>query len=128
MTLTVIGYSENETHEPRTCPSFISKSRRFRARIRKTQFVNPNSNNRTFRNINGEWALSEEMKQFSEIACTKRIEFIKAKLINKSSLGTWHPIPITCEEADLQKSESTLTRPQILSIINSLLPLLSDAD
>ncbi|CAG8675408.1 11438_t:CDS:2, partial [Racocetra fulgida] len=124
----ITGYSENETNQPRTHPSFISESNRFRARIRSIQFVNPNANNRTFQSISGEWALSEEMKQFSEIACTKRIEFINAKLIKKNSLGAWHPIPITCEEADLQKNDSSLTRPQILSIINSLIPLLGDAD
>ncbi|CAI2196323.1 2205_t:CDS:1, partial [Funneliformis geosporum] len=45
--------------------------------------------------------LSEELKNFSEIAQAKRIEFIKSKLINKNLLGTWHPIPITREEADL---------------------------
>ncbi|CAG8751001.1 14109_t:CDS:1, partial [Dentiscutata heterogama] len=97
-------------------------------RIRSIQFVNPNADNRTFQSISEEWVLSEEMKQFSEIAYTKRIEFINAKLIKKNSLGAWHPIPITCKEADLQKNNSSLTRPQILSIINSLIPLLGDAD
>ncbi|CAG8482275.1 2443_t:CDS:2 [Dentiscutata heterogama] len=121
-------YSENEAHEPRVRPSYISESRRFRAQIRKSQFVNPNVDNRIFQNISGEWTLSEEMKRFSEIACSKRIEFIEAKLIKKISLGIWHPVPITCEEADLQKTDSSLTRPQILSIINSLIPLLGDAD
>ena len=50
------------------------------------------------------------MKRFSEIANMKRIEFIKAKLIKKTSLDIWHPIPITRKEADLQKTESSLTR------------------
>ena len=73
-----------------------------------------------------DWTLSEEMKRFSEIVSMKRIEFIKAKLIKKTSLDIWHPIPITCEEVNLQKTESSLTRPQILSIINSLIPFLDD--
>ena len=75
-----------------------------------------------------DWTLSEEMKRFSEIASMKRIEFIKAKLIKKTSLDIWHLIPITREEADLQKTESSLTRSQILSIINSLIPFLDDLD
>ncbi|CAG8804758.1 19270_t:CDS:1, partial [Cetraspora pellucida] len=60
------------------------------------------------------------MKRFSEIAYMKRVEFIKAKLIEKISSGIWRPIPITLEEAKHQKAESLLTKPQILSIINSL--------
>ncbi|CAG8801946.1 30866_t:CDS:2 [Gigaspora margarita] len=46
------------------------------------------------------------------------------KLINKMVLDIWYLIPITCEEADLQKNESSLTKSQILSIINSLTPSL----
>jgi hypothetical protein len=124
----IIGYSESEAHGSRTRPSFIAESYRFRVQIRKTQFVNPNVNNRIFQNMSGDWILSEEMKRFSEIASMKRIEFIKAKLIKKTSLGIWHPIPITSEEADLQKAESSLTKSQILSIINSLIPFLNDLD
>ena len=58
----------------------------------------------------------------------KRIEFIKAKLIKKTSLDIWHLILITCEEVDLQKTESSLTKSQILSIINLLIPFLNDLD
>ncbi|RIB18176.1 hypothetical protein C2G38_2311147 [Gigaspora rosea] len=76
----------------------------------------------------GELTLSEEMIRFSEIARMKRIEFIKAKLIEKTPLGIWRPIPVTCEEAELQKSESSLKKSQILSIINSLTPSLGDLD
>lgn len=122
----IIGFSESETYGPRTRPNFIAESYRFRVQIRKTQFVNPNVSNRIFQNMSGDWTLSEEMKRFSEIASMKRIEFIKAKLIKKTPLDIWHPIPITCEEADLQKTESSLTRSQILSIINSLIPFLDD--
>ncbi|RHZ57721.1 hypothetical protein Glove_384g15 [Diversispora epigaea] len=118
--------SDNESHKPRTRPSFTAESRRFRARIRKLQFVNPNVSNRMFQNISGESMLSEEMKNFTEIACMKRIEFIGERL-NKKTLF-WHSIPITCEEANLQKSESSLTKSQILSIINSLIPSLDDSD
>ena len=124
----IIGFSESETHGPRTRPNFIAESYRFRVQIRKTQFVNPNVSNRIFQNMSRDWTLSEEMKRFSEIASMKRIEFIKAKLIKKTSLDIWHPIPITREEADLQKTESSLTRSQILSIINSLIPFLDDLD
>ncbi|CAG8804127.1 10536_t:CDS:2, partial [Racocetra persica] len=94
-------YSESEPQEPCTYPSFSAKSK---------------------------WMLSEKMKRFSEIAHTKRIELIKVKLINKTALDIWYPIPITCEEADLQKTESFLKKSEILSIINSLIPFLGDSD
>ncbi|RIB06741.1 hypothetical protein C2G38_2147907 [Gigaspora rosea] len=124
----IIGYSESEVNEPRTRPGFTVESRRFRVQIRKANFVNPTADNRDFQNLGGELTLSEEMIRFSEIARMKRIEFIKAKLIEKTPLGIWRPIPVTCEEAELQKSESSLKKSQILSIINSLTPSLGDLD
>ena len=67
-------------------------------------------------------------KRFSEIAQTKRIDFIKARLIKRTSLGIWQPIPVTREEADNQKDESSLTKSQLLSVINALTPLLGDLE
>ncbi|CAG8842866.1 30449_t:CDS:2, partial [Racocetra persica] len=61
----------------------------------KKQFINSSADNCGFQNISRKWMLSEEMKRFSEIAHMKRIELIKAKLINKTALDIWHPIPIT---------------------------------
>ncbi|CAG8848577.1 28522_t:CDS:1, partial [Racocetra persica] len=121
-------YSESETQEPRTCPGFTGESSHYRARIRKTQFVNPKANNRVFQDISGEQKISEEMKRFSEIANIKRIKFIKAKLFNKTVLEIWYLIPITCEKADFQKTESSLIKSQLSSIINSLIPFLDDFD
>jgi len=46
-------------------------------------------------------------KRFGEIAHMKRIDFIKAKLIKETSLGVWQPFPITHEEANHQKAESS---------------------
>ncbi|CAG8561448.1 14513_t:CDS:2 [Dentiscutata heterogama] len=86
------------------------------------------ANDHIFQSINGESTLSEEIKRFSEIAHMKRIELIKVKLIKKTTLDIWHLIPITCEEADLQKSKNSLTKPQILFIINSLIPSLDDSN
>ncbi|CAG8825954.1 39778_t:CDS:2, partial [Gigaspora margarita] len=104
----------------------IFESCRFRVKIRKTKFLNPNNDN--FQSINSEWKLSEEMKKFSELAQAKRIEFIQKVLINKNLTKTWHPISITTEEADFQKSEKSLTRQEILTIIKSLISYLNDVD
>ena len=49
---------------------------------------------RVFHGIIGESTLSEEMNRFSEFAQMKRIDFIKARLIKKTALGAWQPIPI----------------------------------
>ncbi len=63
----IIGFFKSETHGPRTRPNFIAESYRFWVQIRKTQFVNPNVNNRIFQNMSKDLTLSEEMKRFSEI-------------------------------------------------------------
>lgn len=68
------------------------------------------------------------MKRFSQIAQTKRIDFIKARLMKNISLGAWQPIPITSEDANNQKDENLLTKSQLISIINSLIPLLNDLE
>jgi len=53
--------------------------------------------------------------------CTyKGIDFIKAKLTKETLLGIWQPISTIREEANSQKTESSLTKSQILSIINFL--------
>ncbi|CAG8812878.1 11239_t:CDS:2, partial [Racocetra persica] len=121
-------YSESEANGSRTRSSFTAESRRFRVQIRKAQFVNPNADNRIFQNLGGELTLSEQMIRFSEITSMKRNEFIKATLIKKTPLGIWRPIPITCDEAELQKSEGSLKKSEILSIITSLIPSLGDSD
>ncbi|CAG8524049.1 12280_t:CDS:1, partial [Funneliformis caledonium] len=118
-------YSEGDIHKPCTRPDFAIESHQFQVQIRRTQFIYSNQN---FQNITGEWMLSKELKKFSEIAHIKRAKFIKAVLINKSSLGIWHPIPITRDEADFQQSETSLTKIEILTIINSLIPSLDDSD
>ncbi|RHZ55372.1 hypothetical protein Glove_416g12 [Diversispora epigaea] len=65
-----LKWAQNQTDH-----TFATESCHFRAQIKKTQFVNPKVDNHVFQSINGEWTLSEEMKQFSEIARKKRIEF-----------------------------------------------------
>ncbi|CAG8819784.1 14922_t:CDS:2, partial [Gigaspora margarita] len=105
---------------------FALESCKFRVYIKKNNFLSPSNN--IFQSINGEWKLSEEMKKFSELAQMKRIEFIQKILIEKNSTRTWHPIPITIEEANFQKSKNSLQKQEILSIINLLLPYLNDID
>ncbi|CAG8796741.1 41266_t:CDS:2, partial [Gigaspora margarita] len=120
------NYHENDFHKKRTRLDFALESCKFRVYIRKNNFLDPSNN--TFQNINSEWKLSEEIKKFSELVQMKRIEFIQKILIEKNSTRIWHPIPITTEKADIQKSENFLQKQEVLSIINSLLPYLNDID
>ncbi|KAF0400552.1 hypothetical protein F8M41_009553 [Gigaspora margarita] len=53
---------------------------------------------------------------------------VAALLIDKNSTKTWHPIPITTEEADFQNSKKSLTKQEILAIIKSLISYLNDVD
>ena len=73
-------------------------------------------------------ANAAEKKQFSKITQMKRTDFIKPRLIKKIPLGAWQPIPITNEDANNQKADIMLTKPQLLSVINSLIPLLNDLE
>ncbi|RHZ87939.1 hypothetical protein Glove_28g31 [Diversispora epigaea] len=123
-----IGYSNNESYGPRSCPDFTIELFRFRVQIRKVKFLSPNNIDNIFQSMNGEYILSEKMKQFSEIAREKRIEFIKVTLIEKRTPKIWQPIPITQEEANVLRSETALTRSQIISIISSLIPSLNNSD
>ena len=52
------------------------------------------------------------MKRFGEIAHMKRIDLIKAKLTKETAIDVWQPIPITHEEANHQKADSSLTKSQ----------------
>ncbi|CAG8491035.1 2869_t:CDS:2 [Dentiscutata heterogama] len=125
---TILGYSESKANGPRTCPSFTAESRRFWVQIRKAQFVNPNANNYIFQNLGRELILSKQIIRFNEIASTKRNKIIKATLIKKTPLGIWRPILITYDETELQKSEGSLKKLEILSIITSLILSLDDSD
>ncbi|CAG8666191.1 3106_t:CDS:2, partial [Racocetra persica] len=63
----------------------------------------------------------------SQIGNMKKCCFCQVSDIdNKKQI--WHPIPITCEEVDFQKTKNSLTKSQLSSIINSLIPSLGDSD
>ncbi|CAG8448012.1 28914_t:CDS:2 [Dentiscutata erythropus] len=66
---------------------------------------------------------------FSDPMCEifqRRIDELEKN--NKQLLSIWCPISITCDEAELQKSEGSLKKLEILSIITSLIPSLGDLD
>ena len=89
----MIGHTESESSGGRTRPDYTSESQRFRVQLRKTGFLNPQNDNRRFESLEGEYLLSEQLKKFSNLACERRIAFIKETFENnKPSLP--RPIPV----------------------------------
>ena len=69
------------------------------------------------------------MKSFTSLARTRRIDYIKEKLVGstKSSRIT-RPIPITVEEDERQSTESSMSNKELISIIQSLVGSLNEAN
>lgn len=120
MLFNTIGHTENESSGGRTRPDFTLESQRFRTQLRKTRFLYPQDEDRIFESLDGEYLLSEQLKNFSNLACERRITFIKEFFSNnKTSLH--RPIPITVQEADAATGEDNMTKSELLTVINSLL-------
>ncbi|CAG8722530.1 4596_t:CDS:1, partial [Funneliformis caledonium] len=85
-----------ESAGPRTHPDFEIESQQFQVQLRKAGFLN--KDNRYIESLDGYNKLSEEMKSFSIIAQTQRINYIKEKLSSKKQLVT-RSIPVTIDEA-----------------------------
>ncbi|KAF0478013.1 hypothetical protein F8M41_024116 [Gigaspora margarita] len=115
----IIGYEDNESSEPRTRPNPYIEQQHFRIYLRKKQFLNPIINN-TFTYLDGNANLSEEMKSFSILAQEKRQTFIKNTLLQKTKT-VWQAIPVTEQEAETLKNETTMKKEELISIINSIL-------
>ncbi|CAG8717571.1 9100_t:CDS:1 [Racocetra fulgida] len=77
--------------------------------------------NSAFTNLDGEINLSEEMKSFSVLAQEKRQVFIKHTLMQNTSIDTWRAIPVTEQEVEIMKNESTMRKEELISVINSIL-------
>ncbi|CAG8508125.1 7710_t:CDS:2 [Scutellospora calospora] len=112
---------DNENSEQRTQPNSYMEQQRFRTYLRKKQFLNPTKMNSAFTNLDGEINLSEEMKSFSVLTQEKRQVFIKHTLMQNTSIDTWRAIPVTEQEAEIMKNESTMRKEELISVINSIL-------
>ncbi|CAG8787923.1 25226_t:CDS:1, partial [Gigaspora rosea] len=72
-------------------------------------------------------SLSEQLKNFSNLACERRIAFIKKTFENnKSSLPP--PIPVTTQEEKAAMSEENMSKAELLTTINSLLTSINTSD
>ena len=124
--LTTIGYSNRESTGPRSKPTFEKESQHFRIELRKNNFLNPSIFN-TFESLDGN-KLSDNMKLFSIKARARRIDYIDEKLKSKRSPGIFCPIPVTLEEEEKYSIERSMTKKELLTVIQTLLEPLNETD
>lgn len=80
--------------------------------------MNPSKLNPVFQSLD-ENALAESMKSFSSIAQSRRRNYINVKLNNLS--GKSHcPIPVTIEEEEKHSTEQSMSKKELLNVIQTL--------
>ncbi|RIB16872.1 hypothetical protein C2G38_2188862 [Gigaspora rosea] len=124
----MIGHADNESSGGRICPDYTLESQQFQVNLRKAGFLNPQDDNRTFKSLGGEHLLSEQLKDFSNLACERRIKLINETFKSSKSNSSPRPIPITAQEAAAAMDEKNMTKKELLAIINSLLNSINTSD
>lgn len=122
-----IGYNDQESSGSRSRPDFEKESQHFRIKLRNNDFLNPSKNVPVFNNLDGN-KLSEAMKSFSSTARNRRKDYIKEKLNSNKLSGNFHSIPVTFEEEEKQSAVSSLTKDELLHIIETLIGSLNETD
>ena len=122
-----IGYEDFESTGPRTRPDFEIESQRFWIQLRKSGFLNPIKDNCVFESLGEGIKLSEEMKTFSLTAQNRCINYIKEKL-SLTKPSRFHSIPVTADEAVLQVAESSMTKDELIVVIDSLIASLNETN
>jgi hypothetical protein len=100
---------------------------RFRAHLRKLDFLNPMETKTAFESLGGEFELSDQLKNFSHLARKARQEYIIDVFYKKNTAPPFKSIPITQQEAIAQNDESKMTRIEILHKVETLLEQASDS-
>lgn len=96
--------------------------------MRNAEFLNPYKNNNVFKGLDGNTKLSESMKSFTNLAQGLHINFIKEKINSGKSSGTICPIPITAEEEMKQSDEKSLSKNELLSVVQTLIGSLDQSN
>ena len=118
----VIGYNDDtQVNAPKTRPDATMECQRFRAYLRKLDFLNPMSTKTSFESLGGEYKLSDQLKNFSNLAKKSRKEYIIEVFYKKNPVPPFRPIPITQQESMAQENESKMTKIEILCKIEFLL-------
>jgi len=96
--------------------------------LRNARFLDPYKNNSVFQGLDGNTKLSESMKSFTNLAQDLCINFIKEKIISGKSSGIICPIPVTAEEEMKQSDEKSLSKNELLSVIQTLIGSLDQSN
>jgi hypothetical protein len=88
--------------------------------LRKKDFLNPSKLNPVFESLDGNNKLSESMKSFSSIAHSRRINYINEKL-NKLPRRSIRPIPVTIEEEEKYSAEQSMSKNELIGVIQTLI-------
>jgi hypothetical protein len=96
--------------------------------LRRKDYLNPSKSNPVFESLDSENKLSETMKSFTSLARARRIDYIKEKLAGSTKSSRITPIPITVEEDESQSTESSMSKKELMSIIQSLIGSLNEVN
>ena len=120
-----MGYTDQESSGSRSHPGFKKESQQFRIELRKAGFVNPLKDETAFKSFDGKIELSEKMKLFSTTARARRESFIRDKLSLQKSSRSTRPIPVSTNEERHQSTEQSLSKTELLSVIQALIESLN---
>ena len=119
---------KSRKHRPFLKTNFWKKISTLSCNIKKKNFLNPSKLNPVFESLDGDNKLSEAMKSFTSLAQASWIDYIKKKLSSKEQMGATHLIPVTADEEEKQSTESSMSKKELLSIIQTLLGSLNEAN
>ena len=101
---------------------------RFRARLRKENFVNPTIDLRTAcKSLGEEYELSAQLINFTNLAKEARQKYIIEVFHDNNSASLFRSISITKQEAAKQMSDANMTNAEILHKIEVLLEQAGDS-
>jgi hypothetical protein len=79
-----------------------------------------------YKSLDGENELSEQLKNFSNLAKKARENYIVEVFYNKNTTHLSKPIPITKEEAIAQEDELKMTKKELIIKLESFLELMGE--
>lgn len=79
-----------------------------------------------YKSLGGKNELSEQLKNFSNLAKKAREDYIMEVFYNKNTTYLSKPIPITKEEAASQDHEAKMTRKELIIKLESLFELMGE--
>ncbi|CAG8671997.1 986_t:CDS:1, partial [Dentiscutata heterogama] len=85
-------------------------------------------NDRTFKSLGDEHLLSKKLKNFSDLACERRIKFINETFKENRPNHSLRPIPVTAQEEAAAIDEANMSKEELLLIINLLLNSVNISD